>query len=97
MLQTTTGDTAAPEQVHLDDLTPDILAALAALAAVETRYRTKREALYQVSGPDTLKQRFSDQLEVRHQQEREAVVQRLVELHYSLTVTARFRSPHPVH
>jgi hypothetical protein len=97
MLQTATGDTAAPEQAYLDDLTSDILAALAALAAVETRYRTKCEALHQVSGPDALKQRFSDQLDARHRQEREAVVQRLVELHYSLTVTARFRSPHPVH
>ena len=97
MLQTATGDSAAPEQGYLDDLTPDILAALAALAAVETRYRTKREALHQVSGPDALKQRFSDQLDARHRQEREAVVQRLVELHYRLTVTARVRSPHPVH
>jgi hypothetical protein len=40
-----------------------------------------------------LKQRFSDQLEARHRQEREAVIQRLVELHYSLTVTARVRDP----
>jgi hypothetical protein len=91
MLQTATGNSAAPEQGYLDDVTSDILAALAALAAVETRYRTKREALYQVSGPDTLKERFADQLEARHQQEREAVIQRLVELHYSLTVTARVR------
>ena len=97
MLQTTTGDTAAREQVYQDDLTPDILAALAALAAVETRYRTKREALYQVSGPDTLKQRFSDHLEARHQQEREAAIQRLVELHYSLTVTARVCDPSLTH
>ena len=97
MLQTPTGGTAAPEQVYLDDLTPDILAALAALAAVETRYRTKREALYQVSGPDTLKQRFSAQLEDRHLQEREAAIQRLVELHYSLTVTVRVRDPDLTH
>jgi hypothetical protein len=97
MLQTATGDSAAPEQGYLDDVTPDILAALAALAAVETRYRTKREALYQVSGPDTLKERFSDQLEARHLQEREAVIQRLVELHYSLTVTARVRDPGLTH
>ncbi|GEO18692.1 hypothetical protein [Microvirga aerophila] len=72
MLQSKTGDTAAREQVCPDDLTSDILAALAALATVETRYRTKRDALFQVSGPDTLKQRFSDQLEARHRQEREA-------------------------
>jgi hypothetical protein len=97
MLQTATGNSAAREQVYQDDLTPDILAALAALAAVETRYRTKREALYQVSGPDTLKERFSDQLEARHQQEREAVIQRLVELHYSLTVTARVHYPNLTH
>jgi hypothetical protein len=97
MLQTATGNSAAPEQGYLDDVTSDILAALAALAAVETRYRTKREALYQVSGPDTLKERFADQLEARHQQEREAVVQRLVELHYSLTVTARVRHPSLTH
>jgi hypothetical protein len=97
MLQTATGDTAAPGQGYLDDLTPDILAALAALAAVETRYRTKREALYQVSGPATLKERFSDQLEARHLHEREAVIQRLVELHYSLTVTARVRDPSLTH
>ena len=97
MFQTATGDTAAPEQGYLDDLTPDILAALAALAAVETRYRTKRAALYQVSGPATLKERFSDQLEARHQQEREAVIQRLVELHYSLTVTARVLDPSLTH
>ncbi|GEO19131.1 hypothetical protein [Microvirga aerophila] len=97
MLQTATGNSAAPEQGYPDDLTSDILAALAALAAVETRYQTKREALYQVSGPDTLKQRFSDHLEARHQQEREAVIQRLVELHYSLTVTARVRDPDLTH
>ncbi len=97
MLQTTTGDTAAPAQDYLDDLTPDILAALAALAAVETRYQIKREALFQVSGPDTLKQRFSDQLEARHRQEREAAVQRLVELHYRLTITGRVRDPDPTH
>ena len=97
MLQTATGDSAAPEQSYLDDVTPDILAALAALAAVETRYRTKREALYQVSGPATLKERFSDQLEARHRQEREAAVQRLVELHYRLTVTLRVRDPDLTH
>ena len=34
MLQTATGETAAPEQDYLNDLTSDILAALAALAAV---------------------------------------------------------------
>jgi hypothetical protein len=44
-----------------------------------------------------LKQRFSDHLEARHRQEREAAVQRLVELHYSLTVTARVRDPDLTH
>ena len=73
-------------QVYLDDHTPKLFAALAALAAVETRYRTKCEALTQVHGSDALKQRYFDQLEARHLREREPLVQHLVELHYSLTV-----------
>jgi len=97
MLQSTSNETATQTQGYLHDLTFEIMAALAALAAVETRYRTKCEALPQVFGPETLKKRFSEELELRHLREREPLVQRLVELHYSLTVTSVVREPHAQH
>jgi hypothetical protein len=99
MEHSATREAAETMQSHLDDLTPELWAALAALAAVETRYRTKCEALSQVLGSDALKERYFDQLEARHMREREPLVQRLVELHYSLTVGAIVRDlgPGPMH
>jgi hypothetical protein len=90
MRPVTISETAAPAQVHSDDLTPEIRIALTALAAVEIRHEVDHDALNQWSGPEGVKKRLFDQLEARHARERAPLVQRLAELHHHRTVTKMF-------
>jgi hypothetical protein len=73
-----------------DDLTSEFQTTLAALADVEVQYKMDRDRLEAWEGPEAIKQRFSAQLEERHQREREPYVQRLTDLHHwIMTIMAR--------
>ena len=76
------------------DLAPDIRNALTALEEVELRYEADRECLQGWSGSEAARARLLNLLEVRHQREREPVVQRLAELHQRSTMASMFRSLH---
>jgi hypothetical protein len=58
---------------------------LAALATVEASFELDRQSLLEWSGPEALKRRFLTQLEMRHAQDRDWLVQRLGELYQSTT------------
>jgi hypothetical protein len=79
---------AALNAVDLSGLSPEIRSALAVLAEVEARYERDRASLVAWQGPNVLKRRFLDQLETRHAQEREPVVQRLAQLHQQMTTAS---------
>jgi hypothetical protein len=64
---------------YASDLTPEIQAALAALADVETRYEIERERLEQSAG-EVDREDLLRELEDRHRAERGPLVQRLAEL-----------------
>ena len=76
------------------DLAPDIRSALTALEEVEFRYEADRESLRGWYGPEAAKARLLRLLEVRHQREREPLVQRLAKLHQHSTLASMFRSLH---
>jgi hypothetical protein len=84
-------------QADLSALNPEIQSALAVLSDIEARYESDREGLKGWSGPEAARERLLNRLEVRHQREREPLVQQLAELHQSLTFAAMFRSLHRVH
>jgi hypothetical protein len=65
---------------------------LAALSEVEARYESDRECLKGWSGPDTIRVRFIEQLDARHAQERESLVQRLADLHQQITMASVIQS-----
>ena len=67
-----------------DDLLAELQATLAALADLEALYKTDRERLDAWDGPEAIKQKFTAQLEERHQRDREPCVQRLADLHCSM-------------
>ncbi len=63
------------------DLTSALKETLAILAALDSQHQEMRHKLEHWSGPESIKQRFSEQLEARHQCERKPLVQRLADLH----------------
>ena len=74
------------------DLAPEIRMALTALADVEARYEDDRESLEGWSGPKAIRIRLLDRLELRHAQERQALVQQLAELYQQTTTNSLFGS-----
>ena len=76
------------------DLAPEIGSALTALEEVELRYEADRECLQGWRGPEAAKARLLNLLEVRHQREREPLVQRLAQLHQHSTMASMFQSLH---
>jgi hypothetical protein len=76
------------------DLAPDIRSALTALEEVKLHYEADRESLRGWCGPEAAKARLLNLLEVRHQREREPLVQRLAKLHQHSTLASMFRSLH---
>ncbi len=78
------------------DLTPALKETLAILADLETYCDGERQKLERWSGPEVIKQRFSEQLEVRRQREREPLLRRLAELQQQIRSTALFKA-RPVH
>jgi hypothetical protein len=64
---------------------------LAALSEVEACYESDRECLKGWSGPDAIRVRFIEQLDARHAEEREPLVQRLADLHQRITTASMFQ------
>jgi hypothetical protein len=75
------------------DLTPEIQAALAALADVETRYEADRAQMEHWTGPAAWKARLCAGVEARHMRERQPLVQRLADLHREMTAALILRGP----
>ncbi len=63
------------------DLTSALKETLAILAAIDSRHHEMRYKLEHWSGPESIKQRFFEQLETRHLRERKPLVQCLADLH----------------
>ena len=78
------------------NITPALQETLAILADLETYYDGERQKLERWSGPVVIKQRFSEQLEVRRQREREPLLRRLAELQQQIRSTAMLKA-RPVH
>jgi hypothetical protein len=72
-------------------LTTEMQRVLAALSEVEACYESDRECLKGWSGPDAIRERFIEQLDARHAEEREPLVQRLADLHQRITTASMFQ------
>ncbi len=94
MLCVPASEVVVPIRANGSDLAPDIRSALSALEEVEFRYEADRESLRGWCGPEAAKARLLNLLEIRHQREREPLVQRLAELHQHSTLASMFRSLH---
>jgi hypothetical protein len=72
----------AADDAHIDpiDLTPAQQQMLRTLADIDRSYDEARRKLERWSGPDALKQRFSEQLEARRQHERKPLLRRFIAL-----------------
>jgi hypothetical protein len=82
---------AALSQPDCGALTTEMQRVLAALSEVEANYESDRECLKGWSGPDAIRVRFIEQLETRHAEAREPLVQRLAELHQQITTASMFQ------
>jgi hypothetical protein len=79
---------AALSQPDCGALTTEIQRVLTALSEVEACYESDRECLKRWSGPDAIRVRFIEQLETRHAEAREPLVQRLADLHQQITMAS---------
>ncbi len=84
--------TLAAPRLYDDTLTQQLQDALAAVADMETRYAVDRERLRQWQGPEALKQRLSGELEARRRKDRQALDERLDELHRTMLSSLGFAS-----
>jgi hypothetical protein len=85
-------ETAALSQSDRGALSAEIQRVLAVLSEVEACYESDREYLKGWSGPDAIRVCFVEQLEARHAQEREPLVQRLADLHQQITMASIIQS-----
>ena len=83
---------AALSQPDCGALTTEMQRVLAALSEVEANYESDRECLKGWSGPDAIRVRFIEQLETRHAEAREPLVQRLADLHQQITMASIIQS-----
>jgi hypothetical protein len=83
---------AAQSQADRGVLPPEIQEVLSALSEVEARYESELECLKGWSGPDALRVRFIEQLDARHAEAREPLVQLLANLHQQITTAAMLQS-----
>ena len=83
---------AALSQPDCGALTTEMQRVLAALSEVEANYEGDRECLKGWSGPDAIRVRFIEQLETRHAEAREPLVQRLADLHQQITTASMIQS-----
>ena len=73
-------------------LPPEIQRVLAALSEVEACYESDRECLKGWAGPEAIRARFVEQLDARHAEAREPLVQRLADLHQQITMASIIQS-----
>jgi hypothetical protein len=83
---------AAPSQPERGVLTAEIQQVLAALLEVEACYESDRECLKGWAGPEAIRARFVEQLDARHAEAREPLVQRLANLHQQITMVSIIQS-----
>jgi hypothetical protein len=83
---------AALSQPDCGVLTAEIQRVLAALSEVEACYESDRDCLKGWSGPEAIKVRFVEQLDARHAEAREPLVQRLADLHQQITMASIIQS-----
>jgi hypothetical protein len=77
--------------IYPDDLEPALQDTLAVLANIDAHYDEERERLELWSGPESVKERLTRQLEEAHREERQPHVQRLAELHRRWTTEVLYR------
>jgi hypothetical protein len=73
-------------------LTTEMQRVLATLSEVEASYKSDRECLKGWTGPEAIRVRFIEQLDARHAEAREPLVQRLANLHQQITTAAMLQS-----
>ena len=79
---------AALSQADRGVLIAEIQRMLSALSEVEACYASDRECLKGWSGPEAIRVRFVEQLEARHAEAREPLVQRLADLQQQITTAS---------
>src|SRR3954454_19850879 len=79
------GSSSSAPAVYPDDLEPAMQQELAALADIELRYERLAGRLNRSSRPRAARDRLAQQLEARHQKEREPHVRCLAELYQRMT------------
>ena len=77
-----------------DDLSPEMHAALTALAEIEARFEADSAFLAEWNGEERLKQRFVAQVKARRFHDREPLVQHLAELYQSRLYARLFWQAH---
>ena len=92
MLRVAVNETAALSPPDGSALTAEIQRVLTALSEVEACYESDRECLRGWSGPEAIRARFVEQLEARHTEAREPLVQRLADLHQQITMASIIQS-----
>jgi hypothetical protein len=91
MLRVPVHEPVALSQPDRSALTAEIQRVLAALSEAEACYESDRDCLKGWSGPEAIKVRFVEQLDARHAEAREPLVQRLAELHQQITTASMFQ------
>jgi hypothetical protein len=85
-------ESAASSRPDCGALTTEMQRVLAALFEVEACYESDRECLNGWSGPDAIRVHFIEQLDARHAEAREPLVQRLADLHQQITIASMIQS-----
>lgn len=83
-------DTASA-RIYPDDIQPAVQDTLSVLANIDAHYELERERLEQWTGPSTVKERLTAELEDAHRGEREPHVKLLAELHRRWMSQTMFR------
>lgn len=84
-------------QAYPVDLSLEIESTLEELADLESRYEADRERLRRWPDPERVKQAFLEQLEARHDRDRQPLIQKLADLQRAMTTARMFGSLASVH
>ncbi len=88
---------ASQGQAYPVDLSSEIEFTLEALANLDSRYEADRERFRQWPDPDGVKEAFLEQLEARHDRDRQPFIQKLANLQREMTTARIFGSLASMH
>lgn len=80
--------------VYSDDLQPALQNTLRLLADIDFRFQQERQKLAYWTGPESIKESLSEEIDREHQRAREPYVLMLAELHRRIMATIGYSSLH---